>query len=281
MILSTACGGKTDATPTPFLIDIEAKVKIVLTAAPMLAPTPVPELAPTETPIASTPSATLDMVGIWSVLTTASNYSKNNDWEKAFVELNKAKNLDTQNAWDYEINFYFAETYANLGNWEQALHHFNNVIQHYPKNAVAHRLRGMGYAIAYSERGAVYQRLESYELAIEDFNKAIRIDPEYAQSYFNRGILYEIVFGNTEAIVDYTEAIRLEPEYAKAYYNRGNCFFRMEEFEYALSDYTEVIRIDPEYANAYYNRGLIHEIVFGNQIQAVQDFAKAKELELD
>ena len=43
---------------------------------------------------------------------------------------------------------------------------------------------------AYNMRGSVYGRARRYEEALEDFNRAIQLDPEYAQAYANRAIVY-------------------------------------------------------------------------------------------
>ena len=39
-------------------------------------------------------------------------------------------------------------------------------------------------------RGNMYFELGQYERAIQDYDEAIRLDPEYANAYYNRGIAY-------------------------------------------------------------------------------------------
>ena len=46
------------------------------------------------------------------------------------------------------------------------------------------------YAIAYYNRGIAYYSLGQYELAIADYDEAIRLDPQYAEAYCNRGTAY-------------------------------------------------------------------------------------------
>ena len=79
------------------------------------------------------------------------------------------------------------------------------------------------------------------------------------------------------AIEDFDEAIRLNPEDADAYYNRGVAYGDLGQYEREIQDYDEAIRLNPEYAKAYYNRG----VAYGRQGQqelADRDFAKAKSL---
>ena len=64
-------------------------------------------------------------------------------------------------------------------------------------------------------------RTYSYDEAIEDMNKAIKLYPELAEAYYNRANLMAISGRLPEAYDDYTRAIELEPELGEAYYNRG------------------------------------------------------------
>ena len=59
------------------------------------------------------------------------------------------------------------------------------------------------------------------------------------------------------AIDDYDEAIRLDPQFASAYYNRGLAYYRLGPFhaERYIQDYNEAVRLDPKYAGSYYEEG--------------------------
>ena len=52
--------------------------------------------------------------------------------------------------------------------------------QHQPNNAVDYNARGMSYA-----------KLGQYQLAIEDYNEAIRLKPDYADALYNRVVAYD------------------------------------------------------------------------------------------
>jgi tetratricopeptide (TPR) repeat protein len=53
------------------------------------------------------------------------------------------------------------------------------------------------------------------------------------------------------AIQDFDYAIRLEPEYATAYIDRGWEYYEMGDVERAILDFSQAIRSDPENAYAY------------------------------
>ena len=57
-----------------------------------------------------------------------------------------------------------------------------------------------------------YYYLGQYERAIEDYDEAIRIDPEYGKAYYNRGIAYEILGQQPRAERDFERAKELGVE---------------------------------------------------------------------
>lgn len=65
------------------------------------------------------------------------------------------------------------------------------------------------------------KRTYSYDEAIEDMNKVIKLYPDFAEAYYNRANLLAISGKLPEAYDDYTRAIELDEELGEAYYNRG------------------------------------------------------------
>ncbi len=65
------------------------------------------------------------------------------------------------------------------------------------------------------------KRTYSYDEAIADLNKAVKLFPSFAQAYYNRANLRALSGALPEAFEDYTRAIELNPSFGEAYYNRG------------------------------------------------------------
>ncbi len=65
------------------------------------------------------------------------------------------------------------------------------------------------------------KRTYSYDEAIADLNKAVKLFPDFAHAYYNRANLRALSGNLPEAYDDYTRAIELNPSFAEAYYNRG------------------------------------------------------------
>jgi len=130
------------------------------------------------------------------------------------------------------------------------------------------------FAEAYNNRGNAYDDKGLYDEAINDYTKAIKLNPKYAVAYYNRGIVYGEKGLYDEAIEDYNKAIELNPEYAEAYYNRGLAYYNKELYDEAIEDYNKAIELNPEYADAYYNRGNAYNKK-GDYNSAISDFNKA------
>ena len=113
-----------------------------------------------------------------------------------------------------------------------------------------------GISGGYSLRAQALVGSKQFEKAIEDFDEAIKHNPNYANVYRDRGNAYRNLKQYERAIEDYNKAIELDPEYALAYNNRGIAFRNLKQYERAIEDYNKAIELDPEYALAYINRGI-------------------------
>jgi PGF-CTERM protein len=81
----------------------------------------------------------------------------------------------------------------------------------------------------WNEKGISFAKSDEYEKAIECFDKAIELDPNYANAYNNRGLTYYHLKQYERAIEDYNKAIELNPNGADAYYNRELARSKLKE----------------------------------------------------
>ncbi len=125
--------------------------------------------------------------------------------------------------------------------FEKGEQHFDNEefgesIIWYSK-AIGHK---SNFAMAYCKRAYAYLFTGVYSAAINDFNKAIELKPEYNDAYFGRGYLKEFGLKDFEgAIIDYTKAIELEPKDAHAYMFRGKIYYNTGNLKGAIEDYAK------------------------------------------
>ena len=136
------------------------------------------------------------------------------------------------------------------------------------------------YVGVYLNRGLAYKHKDEVDRAIEDYNKAIQLNPNFAEAYNNRGNAYKHKNDYERAIGDYDKVIELKPDYVDAYYNRGLTYNETKAFAKAIVDYDKVIKLVPNDAEAYNSRG----IAYGNKGNfdcAIEDFTKAVEFKSD
>ena len=79
-------------------------------------------------------------------------------------------------------------------------------------------------ANALQNRGTAYLDKGDIDRAIQDLDRAIRLDPNYANAFNSRGVAYEAKGEYERAIQDLDQAIRLDPDNANAL--NGRCWLR-------------------------------------------------------
>ncbi|MDJ0626238.1 MAG: tetratricopeptide repeat protein [Candidatus Caenarcaniphilales bacterium] len=150
----------------------------------------------------------------------------------------------------------------NERNFNEAISFFSQAIEINPQ-----------YANAYLSRGIAYRKLQNNLAAIEDYSKAIELEPS-ASAYLNRGVARSRINDSNGALIDYSKAIDMQPDYIAAYLNRGNLKIQKKDFSGAIKDFNKVIELEPGSHKAYFSRGRAHSSLEQND-KAIQDYTQA------
>jgi tetratricopeptide (TPR) repeat protein/tRNA A-37 threonylcarbamoyl transferase component Bud32 len=142
------------------------------------------------------------------------------------------------------VYIHIGDALCDQERWDEAFAAYGKVIELDPQ------------ANAFRNRGLAWYNKKDYDKAIQDYNEAIRLDPNYAYAFHNRGLAWYNKKDYHKAIHDYTEAIRLDPKYAGAFNSRGVAWYYKKAYDKAIEDYNEAIRLNPKYAGAFNDRGL-------------------------
>lgn len=130
------------------------------------------------------------------------------------------------------------------------------------------------YFDAYNNRSQVYFDLGQLDKAFEDISRAIRVDDGRAEAYLNRGMIIRQMGQYVPAIRDFSQAIELDPKNYVYYTNRGMTYGNTGQYDLALNDLDKALELNPEYARAYNIRGAVH-LSLAKPKEALDDFNKA------
>ncbi|MCL1969880.1 MAG: tetratricopeptide repeat protein, partial [Candidatus Bathyarchaeota archaeon] len=123
-------------------------------------------------------------------------------------------------------------------------------------------------------RGITYRNKGNYDRAIEDFNAALRIKPNDQDALIGRGLAYGLKDNHDRAIEDFNTVLKIKPNDQDALYWRGCVYYNKGNYDKALEDFNAAIRIKPDYQNALYWRGLTYGKK-SNYDKAIEDFNTA------
>jgi tetratricopeptide (TPR) repeat protein len=153
-------------------------------------------------------------------------------------------------------------------NYNQALRDVSKVIKKEPDNF-----------LAWFIRGNIRTEMIEYIKMMEDDSKILQInlDRKFNEEPIERNITFH---DYKKAIKDYNRAVKLAPNFIYAYYNRANAKIRNKNFQQALNDYNKVIFLDNKFAEAYFNRGMT-KIYLQKNTEGCIDISKAGELGID
>jgi tetratricopeptide (TPR) repeat protein/S1-C subfamily serine protease len=184
------------------------------------------------------------------------------NYEQALTVINQAISMFPNSPKSYTIKWSVLDI---LERYDEGLAAINQAIDLAPR------------AFLYVIRGSNYSLQKKDELALDDLNKAMKLNPNYAMAYYNRGLLYHLQQKSDLALDDYNKAIELNPNYGLYYRVRGLNYSLQQKYDLALADYNKAIELNPNDAKAYNNRGALYSYQQKYDL-ALADYNKAIEL---
>jgi tetratricopeptide (TPR) repeat protein len=101
-----------------------------------------------------------------------------------------------------------------------------------------------------------------------------------AEEFFEKGKELSSVETADKAIENYSKAIKINPKFVKAYNNRGIAYVWKKQYDLALADFNKAIELDPNNGKAYNNRAIVYSYQ-GETDKARQDLHKAQSLGIE
>lgn len=100
-------------------------------------------------------------------------------------------------------------------------------------------------AIIFFNIGLAYEYLEQNENALENYTKAIELEPKEFFYYYMRGKLKYCLYEYKESVEDFNKAIEIAPIHAISYYRRSLSEYELELYEEALKDINTALELQP------------------------------------
>ena len=128
------------------------------------------------------------------------------------------------------------------------------------------------------QRGVTLMSLRRHNEALDYFDKALKLKPDYAEAYNFKAHVFIQLNHFTEAIKIVDRAISLKANYREAYLNKGTALFMMGRHSEALIQYHKTVDIDKDYSEGYFNLGSCYMMLEGKKRDAIRSFTKALDI---
>lgn len=133
------------------------------------------------------------------------------------------------------------------------------------------------YYFGYNNLGNVYLKTDKYKEAINCYDKAIQIKSDYYEAYFNKGNVYVKKDDYVKAINCFDKAIQIKNDYLPALKSRNEIFVTHKNFDRALVELDKLIIYEPDNINWYVQKaGILSEI--NNHKKAIEIYQDAYKL---
>ena len=139
-------------------------------------------------------------------------------------------------------------TWIQARTWKNSVSLYNHAIEATDK-------KYRSFAIVYFNLGIAHRDQKESKMAIANYKKALRLDPDYIKAHYNLGKALVKQKDFQEAAAHYRETIRLSPNHPAAHNNLGIALSLAENPEEAIIHFREAIRLIPEFVAAHYNLG--------------------------
>jgi tetratricopeptide (TPR) repeat protein len=164
------------------------------------------------------------------------------DNKQATTEWLRAQELSPRNPF---ASYQAGHLLALQGRWVEAQNTLSNAITVHPR-----------YVEAWLELGAADLAQKKFELAMECYDRARRLQPADPHIYFEIGRAFSLSQRSPESIENFRHALALKPDYWEAHYALGGELALHGQIIESKGEFEQTIRLEPDFAPAYLNLGV-------------------------
>ncbi len=94
--------------------------------------------------------------------------------------------------------------------------------------------------------------------AIDEFDKAIAVDPDYEKAIFNKAICQYKLKRYEDAIVTLDRSLEIKPNYYNAMYYKAFANYKLKNYDKALINFEDLIKLQPQKIDFHFYRADIY-----------------------
>ena len=141
--------------------------------------------------------------------------------------------------------------------------HVNQVHQNMIKDLeiifyISEKVQTIKHAASNNKLGIVFLKRNLFDEAVEEFKKAIEIDPDYVDAYNNLGFAFLSQKQYKEASKAFLDGIEKEDSYADLHNNLGYSYYRMDKYGDAILELNRALELNSDYVIAAFNLCLVY-----------------------
>jgi tetratricopeptide (TPR) repeat protein len=96
----------------------------------------------------------------------------------------------------------------------------------------------------YYSQGVAQLSRDDYARAIQNFERATELDPNYPEAWYQAGFCYGVLNRHQDSLKASRNAARLRPDWTEAYVNIGASSYALGQFKDAVDAYRQALRLE-------------------------------------
>ncbi|MFN8527831.1 MAG: tetratricopeptide repeat protein [Anaerolineae bacterium] len=117
------------------------------------------------------------------------------------------------------------------------------------------------YAWAWARKGRTLRLLTRYEEAVHCYDEALHAQPQYAWAWKGKGIVLERMGEPLEALDCYQKATSIDPDDVWNWYNQADALQNMGRYEEAVGLLKQALKLDPSHPNSWAKLGQVYRLM--------------------